>query len=120
MNDIVAQFIRVKHVDSFQKLRLLLFLHQHPDLSATSQEFATHLYLGNEPLMDEIITDLRRVGLVDCHKGRFKLHLDPDIRSSLQYLTQTFEDPLTRQGILNQVRHTGYFCGYLANAHRLL
>lgn len=59
MGDMVASFIRAKHIDSFQKLCFLLFLHQHPDLIGTSQEFAERLYLGDVQLLEEIITDLQ-------------------------------------------------------------
>ena len=103
MNDSVVEFIRVKHIDSFQKLRLVLFLHRHPHLTGTCQEFAAHLHLGNSILMERIIADLHRVGLVNCVEDRLKLNDNPDIDSCLEYLAQAFEDPLTRQGILNQI-----------------
>lgn len=106
MGDMVASFIRAKHIDSFQKLCFLLFLHQHPDLIGTSQEFAERLYLGDVQLLEEIITDLQMVGLVDCVENRYKLRNEPNVRSRLQYLARSFEDPLSRQEILDQVRYT--------------
>ena len=106
MNDVVASFIRVKHIDSFQKLCFLLFLHQHPELTGTSREFAELLYFGDVRLLEEIITDLQMVGLVDCVENRYKLHGEPDVRSCLQYLARAFEDPLAHQKILDQVRYS--------------
>jgi hypothetical protein len=91
MSDMIASFIRIKHIDSFQKLCFLLFLHQYPELTGTSREFAERLYFGD-------------VRLVDCVENRYKLNDGPDVRSSLQYLTGAFEDPLARQEILDQVR----------------
>jgi hypothetical protein len=104
MSDVIASFIRVKHIDSFQKLCFLLFLHQHPELTGTSREFSERLYFGDVPLLEEIIADLQMVGLVDCVENGYKLHNGPDVRSCLQYLTGAFEDPLARQEILDQVR----------------
>jgi hypothetical protein len=104
MSDMIASFIRVKHIDSFQKLCFLLFLHQHPELTGTSREFSERLYFGDVRLLEEIIADLQMVGLVDCVENGYKLHNGPDVRSCLQYLTGAFEDPLARQEILDQVR----------------
>ena len=44
MNDL-TEFIRVRRIDSFQKLRLLIFLYRHPESSWTSREIAERLYL---------------------------------------------------------------------------
>ena len=107
MNDMVASFIRVKRIDSFQKLRFLLFLRQRPELTGTSRVFAELLYLGDVRLLEEIITDLQMAGLVDCvGENRYKLCDEPDVRSGLQYLARAFEDPLARQEILAQVRYS--------------
>ena len=106
MSDMIASFIRIKHIDSFQKLCFLLFLHQYPELTGTSREFAERLYFGDVRLLEEIIADLQVVGLVDCVGNRYKLKDGPDVRSSLQYLTGAFEDPLTRQEILDQIGHS--------------
>ncbi len=103
--DDIASFIRAKHIDSFQKLCFLLFLHEHPESSWTSQEVAEKLYLGDVPLLEGIIADLRSAGLIDCVSHRCTLHDEPDVRSCLQRLDEMFEDPLTRQQILDQVTH---------------
>jgi hypothetical protein len=116
MNDTITEFIQVRRINSFQKLRLLLFLHRHPELIATCQELARQLYLGDYRLMEGIIADLRLVGLVDCVESGFKLHSDPDLRSCLQCLTKAFEDPLNRQSILDQVRHRALWESYANNA----
>jgi hypothetical protein len=105
MNDL-AKFIRSRHIDSFHKLRLLAFLHQHPETSWTSQEIAERLYLGDVPLLEGIIADLRSVGLVDCVANRCALHAEPAVRFCLQRLDELCEDPLTRQQILDRVTHS--------------
>jgi DNA-binding IscR family transcriptional regulator len=83
----------------------LLYLYQHPDLSATTQEFAERLYLSDVLLLQEITDDLQEAGLVSCSKGYCTLHFDPDARSCLQCVFKAFEDPLTRQELLDQVTH---------------
>ena len=99
----ITKFIRSRHIDSFHKLRLLAFLHQHPESSWTSQEIAKRLYIGDVPLMEGIIADLRSAGLVDCAANRCTLHAEPAVRWCLQRLDELCEDPLTRQHILDQV-----------------
>jgi hypothetical protein len=101
----IAKFIQTEHIDSFQKLRLLIFFHEHPRSSWTSQQLAERLYLGDVPLLEEMIADLRAAGLIDCAANRCKLSNDAHVRSCLQSLAKTCEDPLARQEILNNVRH---------------
>jgi DNA-binding IscR family transcriptional regulator len=72
MSDI-AKFIQARHIDSFQKLHLLIFLHQHPEMSWTSQQMAERLYLGDVPWLEKIIADLQAEGLVDCAGNRCKV-----------------------------------------------
>jgi hypothetical protein len=104
MNEIVNTYIRTNNIDSFQKLRFLLFLHQHPHLKATSQEFANRLHLADTLLIENIITDLHQAGLIDRVDNRYKLSDEPEIRSQLQHLARAFEHPLTRQELLKQVK----------------
>ena len=104
MDNIVVDFIRAKRIDSFQKLYVLLFLYQHPKLVGTSQKLADQLYLGHLSLVEEILNDLRRVGLVDGVGSRYKLCNDSKIGSCLQSLAEAVKDPLARQEILDQVR----------------
>lgn len=117
MNEVV-KFIRARHIDSFQKLRLLAFLHRHSESSWTSQEIAEKLYLADAPLLEGIIADLRSAGLVDYVGNGCTLHDEPGVRSCLQRLDEIFEDPLTRQQILDQVTHdTSYVRRYQEDAN---
>ena len=104
MNDIIM-FIRAKRIDSFQKLRLLVFLHRHPESSWTSQEIAERLCLGNVPLLEGILADLRAAGLVDCIGNGCTLANEPGVQLYLQRLGKICEDPLARQQILDQVKY---------------
>jgi hypothetical protein len=111
MNDL-TQFIRARRIDSFQKLRLLIFLHRHPESSWTSQEIAEQLYLGDVPLLEGILADLRSTGLLDCVANRCTLHDEVDVRSCLQCLAETCDDPLARQQILDQITHGTFLTGH--------
>jgi hypothetical protein len=106
MNELLVNFIRDRKIDSFQKLRFLLFLFQHPKLTGTSQQFAERLYLGEVSLLDKIINDLCRAGLVNCVENRYMLYDEPDVRFCLQYLTQVFDDPLARQELIEHVKNS--------------
>jgi hypothetical protein len=111
MNDI-TKFIRARRIDSFHKLRLLAFLYQHPESSWTSQGIAERLYLGDVPLLERIIADLRSAGLVDCVGNGCTLHNEPGVRACLQRLGEMCEDPLARQQILDQVTHSTFLTGH--------
>ena len=106
--DDITKFVRARRIDSFQKLRLLVFFHRHPESSWTSQEIAEKLYLGDVPLLEGIIADLRSVGLLDCVGNGCALHNEPGVRSCLQRLDELCQDPLARQQILDHVTHTTF------------
>jgi hypothetical protein len=107
MSDI-AKFIQARHIDSFQKLHLLLFLYQHPESSWTSQQMAEGLFLGDVPWLEEMIGELQAAGLVDCAGHGCKARDEAGLREHLEYLVKTCENPLARQEILNCVRHSGF------------
>jgi len=103
MNDVNVHFINKNHIDSFQKLNFLLFLQTQPDLDATIQELAARSYLGYTALLEKIIADLQRVGLIDQTGNGYKLHREPGINASLKHLATTFANPVARQKLLAQV-----------------
>lgn len=104
MNAAITNFLRAKRIDSFQKLRLLLFLYQHPESSGTNQEFAERLYLGDVRLLEKITGELQAVGLIEDVEGRYTLRWEPALKSLLGDLARTFEHPLARQELLDQIR----------------
>ena len=116
----IAKFIQTKHIDSFQKLHLLIFFHEHPESSWTSQQLAERLYLGDVPLLEGMLADLQAAGLIDCAANRCKLSDDAWIRSRLQSLAKICEgeDPLARQKILDRVRQRPFATArYQERAH---
>ena len=104
MGQAIAQFIQAKHIDSFQKLRVLIFFHEHAESSWTSPQIVERLYFGDELLLEEIMADLQAAGLVECVANRCKLSDEAEVRATLQHLVKTCENPLARQEILNTVR----------------
>ena len=61
----IVHFIQARHIDSFQKLRILIFFHEHLESSWTSSQIVERLYFGDELLLEEIMADLQAVGLVE-------------------------------------------------------
>jgi hypothetical protein len=110
MSDI-AKFIQAKRIDSFQKLQLLLFLYRHPESAWTSQQMAERLYLGDVPLLEEMITELQAADLIECATNRCKIRDETSIRESLQHLIKTCENPLARQKILDGLRRRVFVRG---------
>ena len=104
INKAISKFIRTKHIDSFQKLRLLLYLQQCPDQKGSRQDFAERLHLGDTALLDGIVHDLQRVGLLVRIGRGWQLSDEPTARSCLRSLVGAFESPLDRQEIIEQMR----------------
>lgn len=46
----LTQFTQTKHIDSYQKLRILIFFYEHADSNWTSPQIAARLYLGDGPM----------------------------------------------------------------------
>ena len=74
MNNRVTTPICLKQINSYQKLRFLLFLHQSPEFEGTSHAFAERLHLGDTQLVEQIITELQDRGLIkrlgNCYRMR--------------------------------------------------
>lgn len=100
----LSNYLRTRGIDSFQKLHCLLFLFRHPEITGTTQEFGQQLYFGDTLHLREIMSDLQRVGLVDRVESSYRLRDDEEVRSGVQGLAKAFEDPLTRQVLLHQIK----------------
>lgn len=109
MSTSTLDFLRNKQIDSFQKLVFLLFLHQNPGAKGTSQYFAERLYLGNVTLIERMIAEFKEKGIMDSNGQYHFLQNTPELNASLDHLNQLFEEPATRQSLLDQLRHTRYY-----------
>ena len=107
MNDLVAHFVHNCHIDSFQKIFLLLFLDRHPETEGSSQDFGTFLYLGNLVLMEKIVAELQQAGLIVQIENGYRLSDKPEVRLCLHSLAEAFADPLIRQQLLDLIKHNG-------------
>jgi hypothetical protein len=108
MDQDILNFIQDKQIDSFPKLRFLLFLRQHPHLSGCPQKLAELMYVET-PLVEKIANDLQRVGLLEGgHDNGYNLINEPDLKTWLEKLAKAFEHPLARQELLAQVSKPGH------------
>jgi hypothetical protein len=96
-----VEFIRSKQIDSYQKLRVLIFFHDYADSSWSSPQIAARLFLGEGPFLEGIIADLQAAGLLDCSAEHCRLRDEAEISVDLEHLIKTCENPLARQEILD-------------------
>jgi hypothetical protein len=106
MNEKILNFLITKQIDSFQKLRLLLFLMQLPDLRGTCYDLANRLYLGDIQLLEKMTADLTSVGLLTKTETAWQLCDEPETRANLGDLSKLYDSPLTRQDLLASVMRT--------------
>jgi hypothetical protein len=99
----LAQFIREKQINSFQKLRFLLFLRQYPRLYGCLQQIADQMYL-EAPLVEQMIAEFQAVGLLEGRPFDYRLRDEPGLKGYLDELLAAFEHPLTRQELLELVK----------------
>jgi hypothetical protein len=100
MYDEVLDFVRRQGICSYQEIRLLLFLWQHPEFSGTYRQFCEGLYVGDCPMMERIIANLLERGVIERCGGCYKLAEQPELRSKLSQLAQAIEQPHSRQQLL--------------------
>ena len=103
----VVEFIRSRQIDSYQKLRVLIFFHDHADSSWSSPQIATRLYLGEGPFLESIIADLQVAGLLNCCAEFCRLRDEAEVSLDLEHLIKTCENPLARQEILDSLNRRG-------------
>ena len=107
LDNITTNFIRTNQIDSFQKLRLLLFFQQYPDFVGTTQEIAQKLHLAETRRVEKNILDLNKVEIITKTDCCWKLCHKPEVTVALELLARLFERPLTRQKLLDQIRGDG-------------
>lgn len=96
----LKRYLQNKNINSFQKIRLLLFWHKHPSLKGTIQELSQRLYFGDRDRLRQMIAELQGEDLVDRLGKRYKLRNEPGVKLYLDGLARLFEDPLARQELL--------------------
>ncbi|MCB0171972.1 MAG: hypothetical protein KDJ97_15600 [Anaerolineae bacterium] len=99
----LSRYLQNKGIDSFQKLQFLLFLYKNPALTGTLQELAQRAYFGDTRLLSKILAELHSVGLVEEVDRSYKLNQTPGVITYLKGLARLFDDPLTRQNLLQAI-----------------
>lgn len=100
MYDEVLDFVRRLGIRSYQEIRLLLFLGRQPEFAGTYQQFCECLYMGDCPLMEQMIDNLQARGILENCGGCYRLAEETELRQSLAGLARVLEHPLTRQQLL--------------------
>ena len=104
----LTKFLRRWRIESYQEIRLLLFFCQNPNFNGTYQQFCERLYLGDCAQLEEIIHHLQYSGLLEHCDGSYKLADLPEIKAGLDLLTRAFDEPLTRQQLLDSIGKNHY------------
>lgn len=118
MQESVTRFIKIKGINSFQKLRFLLYLHRHPKTRGSSEEFAERLHFGDKFVVERLLGDLEDVGLI-CRIGHlYMLNHEPALQHQLDELALAFNHPLLRQNLLEQIRHGAVAAGRWNGYHQ--
>ncbi len=105
MQESVTRFIKAKRINSFQKLRFLLYLHRHPKTCGSSEEFAERLHFGDKFVVERLLGDLEDAGLIYRVGHQYMLNHEPALQRQLDELALAFDHPLLRQNLLEQIRH---------------
>lgn len=109
-HDADCAFLSDRRIDSFQKLRILLWLYRHPHLNLTCQELSQQLYLSDMPLIESMLVELNSAGLVNCQENYCMLIDQPELRSCLRCLAERFEDPMARQSLIDRISQLQSYC----------
>lgn len=104
LSNLVVNFIRTHQIDSIQKLHLLLFFQQCPNFEGNISDIAQKLCLADTRLVNRLILDLNKVGLMVETDCCWKLAAKPEVTVGLELLARSFERPLTRQKLLEQIK----------------
>lgn len=107
LSNLVINFIRTHQIDSVQKLHLLLFFQQHPDFEGSVRDIAGRLCLADTQLVNRLILDLNKIELMIETDCCWKLSANSQVTVGLELLARSFERPLSRQKLLDQIKGGG-------------
>ena len=96
-------FVDNHNIDSYLKLRLLLSMHQQPRRSLSLDKLSEQFFVADRRALEQLLSDLCQRGLLTRDGGGWRGSDRPDIADCLTCLTRTFDDPLARQRLLDQV-----------------
>lgn len=96
-------FVNNRKIDSYLKLRILLTMHEHSQQSLSLDELCEQFFVADRPALEQLMIDLCQQGLLDCNGARWTSSSQPDVVYCLTCLERTFDDPLARQRLLDQI-----------------
>jgi len=99
----VFRILHHRHIDSYQKSGLLIWVYQHPDEALGNREFAERLYIGDECILEHIIAELQEDGVLNCSFHCCRLSVGPGARAGVQCLADAFDKPLTRLRLIDDI-----------------
>lgn len=99
----LEEFILRRRIDSFHKIWLLLFLHQHSQEDRINRDYVRLVTFTDAPALDEVIEELQDAGLLIANGETLSLKDDPGVRSDLDAMADVYEDPAGRQELLRRL-----------------
>ena len=106
----LCAFISDYKINSYLKLRVLLSLHSDPQHSLSLDELCDQFFVADQHALEQLVAAFCQQGLLIRDGARWTRSGQPAVTYCLACLERTFDDPLARQRLLDQVagRNTGY------------
>ena len=85
-------------------------MHKQPQRSLSMDELCEQFFVADRRALEQLMVELCQRGLLTCNDAAWTGNDRPDIAYCLACLERTFDDPLARQRLLDQVveRKAGY------------
>lgn len=96
-------FISDYKIDSYLKLRVLLALYDYPQHSLSLDELCEQFFVADRRALERLVGELCQQRLLACKGARWTGSSQPAVAYCLACLERTFDDPLARQRLLDQV-----------------
>lgn len=96
-------FVDNHKIDSYLKLRVLLSMVKQPQCSLSLDDLCEQFFVADRRALARLMAELCQRGLLTCDSAGWKSSDRPDNADCLACLARTFDDPLARQRLLDQV-----------------
>lgn len=93
----------LRYINSYQKLKLLLFFHTYPSFRGSLCSLAEKLYEADHIALRQDIQELVRGGLIEFDGRLIYLSATASARQFITHLAEVYNDPLDRQIVLDMV-----------------
>jgi len=96
-------FRYLQYINNYQKLRLLLFFHQHPSFHGSHNCLAQQLYIADGVSLCRDIQELVAAGLLEVDGCMIKRSTTTMATKFINHVADIYNDPLDRQLMLDMV-----------------